>query len=176
MNLSGKQFVQSDLVEQVMSSLLQTKLPPQYLTLEITESVVMVNPEAAINMLRRLKELGVKLNIDDFGTGYSSLSYLQQFPVDTMKIDRSFVSRMTESPENMEIVKTIIELAHNLKMNVTAEGIETADQLSQLKGLECENAQGYFLSRPVDSKSATEMLRKVLGMEKACLLYTSRCV
>jgi len=159
-NLSGKQFAQSDLVEVVMNALLQTKLPAEYLTLEITESVVMVNPEVAIAMLRRLKELGVKLDIDDFGTGYSSLSYLQQFPVDTMKIDRSFISRMTESTENMEIVRTIVELAHNLNMNVTAEGIEKPDQLALLAGLNCERGQGYFFSRPVSPVAAAEILGK----------------
>jgi diguanylate cyclase (GGDEF)-like protein/PAS domain S-box-containing protein len=159
-NLSGKQFSQNDLIEQVTSALRQTGLPAKCLTLEITETVVMEHPETAILMLERLKDLGVKLNIDDFGTGYSSLAYLQRFPVDTMKIDRSFVNRMTEGPESAEIVKTIVALAHNLNMNVTAEGIETAEQLAQLKGLDCENAQGYFLSRPVEADAAAKFLRE----------------
>jgi diguanylate cyclase (GGDEF)-like protein/PAS domain S-box-containing protein len=159
-NLSGKQFSQNDLIEQVTSALRQTGLPPQHLTLEITESVVMEHPETAILMLERLKELGIKLNIDDFGTGYSSLAYLQRFPVDTMKIDRSFVNRMTEGAESAEIVRTIVTLAHNLNMHVTAEGIETAEQLAQLKNLDCENAQGYYLSRPIEATAAGEFLKK----------------
>jgi EAL domain-containing protein (putative c-di-GMP-specific phosphodiesterase class I) len=101
----------------------------------------------------------VQINIDDFGTGYSSLAYLQRFPVDTMKIDRSFVSRISHGTENAEIIRTIVTLAHNLKMKVTAEGIETADQLAQLESLHCENAQGYYLSRPLTLNDATDMLR-----------------
>jgi diguanylate cyclase (GGDEF)-like protein/PAS domain S-box-containing protein len=158
-NLSGRQFQQNDLVEQVTATLKQTGLPPQRLILEITESVVMHDPEVTIDMLQRLKALGVQLNIDDFGTGYSSLAYLQRFPVDTMKIDRSFVARMSDGPENAEIVRTIVALAHNLNMKVTAEGIETPQQLAQLNELRCENGQGYLLARPVDAAAATEMLR-----------------
>jgi len=156
-NLSGKQFSQGDLVEQVVTVLHETQLPAKHLILEITESVVMENPEATISMLHRLKTIGVQLNIDDFGTGYSSLAYLQRFPVDAMKIDRSFIARIGQDPENIEIVKTIIALAHNLNMKVTAEGIETSEQLAHLEGLSCENAQGYYLSRPVMSGAATKM-------------------
>jgi diguanylate cyclase (GGDEF)-like protein/PAS domain S-box-containing protein len=166
-NLSGKQFSQSDLVEQVIGVLRQTKLPARNLILEITESVVMENPESTILMLQRLKALGIQIHIDDFGTGYSSLAYLQRFPVDTMKIDRSFIARMSEDAENAEIVRTIIALAHNLNMKVTAEGIETAEQLAQLQGLKCENAQGYFLSRPLDGAAATEILVSRQVKEKA---------
>jgi diguanylate cyclase (GGDEF)-like protein/PAS domain S-box-containing protein len=158
-NLSGKQFSQSDLVEQVMGALRKAKLPAKHLILEITESVVMDNPETTVRMLQRLKDLGIQLNIDDFGTGYSSLAYLQRFPVDTMKIDRSFIARIGLDPENAEIVRTIVALAHNLNMKVTAEGIETQEQLTQLQDLHCENAQGYFLSHPMDSAAATEWLR-----------------
>ena len=137
-NLSGRQFSQDDLVEQVMAVLESTGLPARHLILEITESVVMENPDATVAMLGRLKALGVQLNIDDFGTGYSSLAYLQKFPVDAMKIDRSFIASMSGDAENGEIVRTIVSLAHNLKMKVTAEGIETADQLAQIEGLQCE--------------------------------------
>ena len=158
-NLSGKQFMADDLVEQVMQAMRHSGLPARHITLEITESVVMDNPEKAIVMLQRLRDLGIQLNIDDFGTGYSSLAYLQRFPVNTMKIDRSFISRMTEGPENAEIVKTIVTLAHNLNMKVTAEGIETAEQLGQLRQLQCENAQGYYLSKPVMASSAADLLR-----------------
>jgi diguanylate cyclase (GGDEF)-like protein/PAS domain S-box-containing protein len=157
-NISGRQFSQPDLVDQVTSALRQSKLNPAHLILEITESVVMQNPEVTITMLRRLKDLGLQLNIDDFGTGYSSLSYLQRFPVDTIKIDRSFVTRMSERPENAEIVRTIVALAHNLNMKVTAEGIETPEQLTKLQELHCESGQGYLLSRPLSATAVTEML------------------
>jgi EAL domain-containing protein (putative c-di-GMP-specific phosphodiesterase class I) len=160
-NLSGKQFAQADLVEQVVSALAAANLPAHHLILEMTESVVMVNPQATISMLNRLKGLGVKLNIDDFGTGYSSLAYLQQFPVDTMKIDKSFIARVNDSAEGLEIVRTIIELAHNMDMKVTAEGIESAEQLSRLAALNCELAQGYFLSRPLKMAAATELLEQI---------------
>jgi diguanylate cyclase (GGDEF)-like protein len=159
-NLSGKQFSQPDLHEQVIEALEKSGLPARHLILEITESVVMENPEATVATLHRLKALGLQLNIDDFGTGYSSLAYLQRFPVDTMKIDRSFVARVSQSAENCEIVRTIVHLAHSLNMKVTAEGIENAEQLSHLKGLKCENAQGYLFSRPLDAAGAYELLDK----------------
>ncbi|HYO63538.1 MAG TPA: EAL domain-containing protein, partial [Pyrinomonadaceae bacterium] len=122
-NLSSKQFTQPDLIAQIQQALHETGLSPSSLKLEITESVVMENIETAAAMLRELRALGVQLSIDDFGTGYSSLSYLHRFPIDTLKIDRSFVASMAENNENMEIVRTIIMLAHNLKMNVVAEGV-----------------------------------------------------
>ena len=127
----------------------------------------MENPESTVIMLQRLKALGIQLNIDDFGTGYSSLAYLQRFPVDTMKIDRSFISRIGQDAESTEILRTIVALAHNLNMNVTAEGIETAEQLAELQSLQCENAQGYFLSRPLNCAAATEILRSRRTEEQA---------
>lgn len=159
-NLSSKQFLQFDLAEQIAETLKQTNLAPRCLKLEITESHVMENSEAAIKMLNNLRELGVELSLDDFGTGYSSLSYLHRLPVDYLKIDRSFVSRMIESKENGEIIQTIIKLAQNLKMKVIAEGIETADQLEYLKNLNCEFGQGYFFSKPVDAETAEEFIYK----------------
>jgi EAL domain-containing protein (putative c-di-GMP-specific phosphodiesterase class I) len=118
----------------------------------------MEKAEVAAGMLGQLRNLGVKVHIDDFGTGYSSLSYLHHFPVDVLKIDGSFVSRMGAGDENSEIVGTIIQLAHSLGMEVTAEGVETADQLSQLQGLACEYGQGYFFSAPVDGERAKQLL------------------
>ena len=161
-NLSGKQFMQRDLLEQVEAVLRQTGLDPGSLKLEITESVVMDNIETATRTLERLRALGVELSIDDFGTGYSSLSYLQRFPVSTLKIDRSFVSRMTESEGTAEIVKTIMTLAQNLGMGVVAEGVETELQREQLKALECEFGQGYYFARPMDDDDAEELLRSRL--------------
>jgi len=153
-NLSSKQFLQFDLVEQVAEQLELTGLDPHYLKLEITESHIMENTEMAVTMMNRLRDLGIKLSLDDFGTGYSSLSYLHHLPVDYLKIDRSFVSRMVESKENGEIVSTIIKLAQNLKMQVVAEGIETAEQLAQLNQLSCEYGQGYFFSKPLEAEAA----------------------
>ncbi|HTW95279.1 MAG TPA: EAL domain-containing protein [Tepidisphaeraceae bacterium] len=157
-NLSAKQFNQPGLCEQVRRALDEHGIPPQRLVLEITESVVMENAEHAAAALKRLKSVGVKVHIDDFGTGYSSLAYLHKFPVDTMKIDRSFVSRLDSQPENAEIIRTIVALAHSLKMSVTAEGVETAEQLTQIKNLACENGQGFLLSKPLTAEAAGDLL------------------
>lgn len=157
-NLSTRQFSQPDLIRRVNSVLQETGLDPQSLKLEITESAVMDNADAAVEMLRQLKALGVQMAMDDFGTGYSSLSYLHRFPLDTLKIDRSFVGGMETKPENVEIVRTIISLAHNLGMKVVAEGIETAAQLQQLYEMGCEYGQGYYLARPMDAQAATALL------------------
>ncbi len=157
-NLSSKQFSQTNLINTVSFILDETGVNPTSLKLEITESVVMENIEVATEMLRQLRALGVKLSIDDFGTGYSSLSYLHRFPIDTLKIDRSFVSRMSGNNENTEIVRTIIVLAQNLGMDVVAEGVETNDQLMLLKKLGCENGQGYFFSKPVNNDGAQRII------------------
>jgi diguanylate cyclase (GGDEF)-like protein/PAS domain S-box-containing protein len=148
-NLSVKQFNQPGLVENIAELLERFQLPPRCLKLEITESVFSDNIEAAVGLLTQLRELGVQLSIDDFGTGYSSLSYLQRFPIDTLKIDRSFVTQMMENEENLAIVRTIVALAQNLGMDVVAEGVETEDQLKLLRKLECENGQGYLFSTPL---------------------------
>jgi diguanylate cyclase (GGDEF)-like protein/PAS domain S-box-containing protein len=157
-NLSGKQFNQPNLIEMVRTTLGKTRLEPRSLKLEITESVVMENIETATGMLRELREIGVQLAIDDFGTGYSSLSYLHRFPIDTLKIDRSFVTRMVDNSENIEIVRTIVMLAQNLGMDVVAEGVETKDQLALLRKLGCENGQGYYFSRPSTPVDAEKIL------------------
>jgi len=157
-NLSGKQFLQLDLVEQVDQILQETGLKAGSLKLEITESVLMENSSEAAVMLERLKTLGVQISIDDLGTGYSSLSRLHSFRVNTLKIDRSFVSQMGTKGENSEIVQAIVMLAHQLKMNVIAEGVETAAQLTKLKELKCEEGQGYFFSRPLTSQAAQELI------------------
>ncbi len=157
-NLSGKQFAQPDLIDQVKHIIRETRLSPRGLKLEITESVVMENIETATEMLQQLRDLGVQLSIDDFGTGYSSLSYLHRFPIDTLKIDRSFVIRMIDNNENLEIVRTIVMLAQNLGMDVIAEGVETKEQLALLRKLKCENGQGYYFSKPLDVKGAETLL------------------
>jgi diguanylate cyclase (GGDEF)-like protein/PAS domain S-box-containing protein len=155
-NLSVKQFSQPDLVEKVVSILKETKLDPKTLKLEITESAVMENVEDATDLLTRLRALGLQISMDDFGTGYSSLSHLRRFPIDTLKIDRSFVTQMTE--DNAEIVRTIIGLAQNLGMDVVAEGVETPDQIEMLKALGCEYGQGYFFSKPLDMQLAEQFI------------------
>lgn len=157
-NLSGKHFAQPDLVSQVREIIAETGIRPGCLKLEITESAVMESPEKVISMLKELKEVGVKLSIDDFGTGYSSLSYLHRFPIDTLKVDRSFVSTMEDGSENGEIVRTIISLAKTLGMNVVAEGIETVHQLHQLRILKCEYGQGYLFSIPIPIDEAETLL------------------
>ncbi len=154
-NLSGRQFRQLDLANQVRSILERTDLDPKRLGLEITESVVMENAAVAAETLEQLRSVGVQLQIDDFGTGYSSLSYLHRFPIDTLKIDRSFIRQMLSDKRNAEIVRSIVALAHELGMQVIAEGVETTEQLARLRELGCERAQGYFFCEavPPDSPS-----------------------
>ncbi len=161
-NLSCKQFLQSDLAEQVAETLSASGLESPCLKLEITESHLLENSEKAIKIMNRLRALGVGISLDDFGTGYSNLSYLHRLPVNTLKIDRSFVSRMTESEENTEIVRTIVKLAQNLKMQVIAEGIETGEQLEQLNQLNCGYGQGYYFSKPLEAEKAAEFIDKYL--------------
>jgi diguanylate cyclase (GGDEF)-like protein len=157
-NLSGKHFIQNDLVAQISDVLAETGINASDLKLELTESAVMENAERVILMLRELKKLGVQLSIDDFGTGYSSLSYLHRFPIDTLKVDRSFVSEMETGSENGEIVRTIIALAKTLRMNVVAEGIESIHQVHQLQVLGCEYGQGYLFARPAPLDEAEKLL------------------
>jgi EAL domain-containing protein (putative c-di-GMP-specific phosphodiesterase class I) len=148
-NLSARQFEQPDLLRQVRSALSASGLAPSFLQLEITETAIIKNPQAAIATLRALKKLGVVIAIDDFGAGYSSLSYLQQLPVDRLKVDRTFTRSLHPGDEGASVVKAIIEMAHALGIRVTAEGIETARQLNILRELGCDCAQGFYLSHPV---------------------------
>lgn len=148
-NLSSKQFAQPKLVQKIQRILEETGFPAHRLKLEITESVFFEYKDAAIKMLNELREIGVEINIDDFGTGYSNLSYLLQLPISTLKIDRSFISPMNAEGNNVEIIQTILALARSLGLKVIAEGVETEDQLEQLKKLNCEGAQGYYFARPM---------------------------
>lgn len=157
-NLSGRQFTQCGLAERVRKILDETGLPAQHLKLEITESVVMENVESAVDTLRQVCALGVEVSLDDFGTGYSSLSYLHKFPITTLKIDRSFVQKMEDGGENAEIVRTILTLARTLRMEVIAEGVETAEQAARLAALDCQFCQGFFYSRPLDEEAAGALL------------------
>jgi diguanylate cyclase (GGDEF)-like protein len=158
-NLSAKQVMQPDLLAQIDHILQQTCLDACTLTLEITESIIMDNVASTTALLAGLKARHVRLHIDDFGTGYSSLSYLHRFPIDALKIDRSFVSRIGQHGEGLEIVRAIRTLAENLEISVTAEGVETAEQLAQLRALQCEYGQGYFFSKPVEGEAAETLIR-----------------
>jgi len=158
-NLSARQLDQTDLIDDVSAVLKETGLPPGALRLEITESLTVEGGEWTQNRLRALKALGVKLAVDDFGTGYSSMAYLSNFPIDTLKIDRSFVNKIAE-PEGSAIVQAIITLAHSLGLNVTGEGIESQDQLRSLQSLGCHEGQGYYFSRPVTGDAMAGMLAR----------------
>jgi diguanylate cyclase (GGDEF)-like protein/PAS domain S-box-containing protein len=157
-NLSGRQFGQFDLARHIQATLDSTGLHGDSLGLEITESVLLEGSEAISSMLDSLRKGGARLYLDDFGTGYSSLSYLHKFPIDALKIDRSFVGRINSEGEGAEIVRTIISLAQNLDIHVIAEGVETPEQLAALRALKCEYAQGFAFSRPVGAKEAEAML------------------
>ncbi|MFP4103196.1 sensor domain-containing protein, partial [Coleofasciculus sp.] len=157
-NLSGKQIKDPDLIEQIDHILAETGLDGSFLKLEITESILMENAETVTQMLLQLRARHIQLSVDDFGTGYSSLSYLHRFPVNTLKIDRSFVSQMNLENHNTEIIRTIITLAHSLRMDVIAEGVETPEQLTELKRLNCEQGQGYLFSKPLTKGAAGLLL------------------
>ncbi|HEY6119030.1 MAG TPA: EAL domain-containing protein [Pyrinomonadaceae bacterium] len=157
-NLSAKQFMKADFAAEVRRIISTMEISPASIKLEITESMVMNKVESTITMLKQLKEIGVETSIDDFGTGYSSLSYLPRFPIATLKVDRSFVNSMSENNENLEIVRTIIMLAHNLRMKVIAEGVESSDQITHLRRMKCEYAQGFFFSRSLRAEEATQLI------------------
>jgi EAL domain-containing protein (putative c-di-GMP-specific phosphodiesterase class I) len=156
-NVSSKQFGDDDLTNEIQTVLEETGLHPSNLKLEITESAVLGDFNRAQITLRRLQTLGVAWSLDDFGTGYSSLSYLHRLHVDTVKVDRSFVSRIGLD-DGSEMVRVIAEIAHNMGMDVVAEGVESADQLDWLRDIGCEYAQGFHFSRPVDEKAAASMI------------------
>jgi len=158
-NLSGKQFSQPNLIDIVKQALLETKLSPYHLKLEVTESTVMEDFEATRHILLNLKNLQMRLSIDDFGTGYSSLAYLTHFPMDILKVDKSFVGKMDIDEDNMTIVESIIALARHLKMEVIAEGIETPKQLLQLRALGVDNGQGDLFAKPLPQEEVEDLLR-----------------
>jgi diguanylate cyclase (GGDEF)-like protein/PAS domain S-box-containing protein len=159
-NLSRRQLLQADLVEQIRQILEQTGLPPESLQLEITESAILENPDSAAEFLQHLKSLDIGLCVDDFGTGYSSLSSLQQFPVDVLKIDRSFIRGMGPEGERDEIVRAVVGLAHSLQMEVVAEGVETEGQLARLKEMACDYVQGYLLCQALDVEGIERLLER----------------
>jgi len=157
-NLSSQRFNQSNLSAEVAEVLQATDLDASILRLEITESLIMASADAATAMLYQLKDLGIHLSIDDFGTGYSSLARLHHFPIDELKIDRSFINSMSSDSGNSEIVEAIIALAQKLNLDVTAEGVETPEQLAKLRELKCKYGQGFFFSRPLDREAVREFV------------------
>ncbi|HMK61434.1 MAG TPA: EAL domain-containing protein [Dissulfurispiraceae bacterium] len=161
-NVSPKQLRQKDFVQTVLSILNETALNASLLEIEITESVIMEDSTDTVNVLIQLRELGVHLSIDDFGTGYSSLSYLPRFPVNSVKIDRSFVSKMLIDPHNLEIIKTVVLLSNSMGLESTAEGVETIDQLERLKELGCSQSQGYLFSRPAGLHEIERLLKSAI--------------
>lgn len=166
-NLSGKQFAQKNLVEDISKIIRDAQIEPNCVHLEITESVVMDDAVAAIETLKQLKSIGVRLSIDDFGTGYSSLSYLHRFPFDILKIDRSFVSRMGIDKDSRGIVKTIVALAAELGKDVVAEGVETKEHQTMLNNFHCEFGQGYLFSKPLNPKDSKEFLQNNTACQNA---------
>jgi EAL domain-containing protein (putative c-di-GMP-specific phosphodiesterase class I) len=163
-NLSGHQIAQPELCSVVANILRQTGLPPANLVLEITESVLMGDAEKAIQVLQTLKSLGVLLSVDDFGTGYSSLSYLKKFPVDVLKIDRSFVMGLGSGEDDDAIVRATINLAHSLGLETVGEGIETSIQMQTLSALGCDKAQGYLFCRPEPAERVINSLLTLTGV------------
>jgi len=159
-NLSARQFQHPGFVDTVDEVLRETCLDPKYLELEITESIAMNDVRDVIAKLKSLKNLGIKISIDDFGTGYSSLSYLHKFPIDALKIDKSFINDINNDSDDTTIVKTIISMAHNLKLDVIAEGVEKVEQLWFLKKNSCDQVQGYLYSPPIPAKEFSEFLMK----------------
>jgi PAS domain S-box-containing protein len=170
-NITSREFAQPDLASEIRKSLEQTGVDPGCLQLEITETIAMGDAEKSGHVLAQLKATGIGLSIDDFGTGYSSLSRLRRIPVDTLKIDRAFISHMDSDPESREIVRIIIMLAHNLGLKVVAEGAETEEHINLLKQLNCEMAQGYFFSRPADDQAMAKLLVSNQGARAASVGY-----
>jgi len=157
-NLSARQFQQQDLAERIIAVLRETGLDSDRLDLEMTESAIMKNPDMAVQTLDQLKKIGIKISIDDFGTGYSSLGHLKRLPIDILKIDKSFIEDVTTNPDDAALVMAIIALAHNLRLKVVAEGVETEEQLKFLQLLKCDEWQGYLFSKPVPAEDFEKLL------------------
>ena len=165
-NISPRQFLERNFARNVRKILLDTNVDPRAVHLEITEGVAIKEPERTRQIVRQLKSWGVRISLDDFGTGYSSLSYLHSFPFDTIKIDRSFVSRLGQPEDSRSIVQAVMDLARNLSMDVVAEGLETEDHAVILDTMGCQFGQGFLFGRPMD-REAAERLMQVARMPKS---------
>jgi EAL domain-containing protein (putative c-di-GMP-specific phosphodiesterase class I) len=162
LNLSGRQLHQNDAERSIKRILSDAAIDPRLIELEITESVLMRNPEHAAHVLRRLNEMGIRMSVDDFGTGYSSLAYLKSFPLDTLKIDRAFVKDLISCSDDTAIVQAIVALARSLELTTVAEGVENDAQLALLTALGCNEYQGYYFSRPVAAEIIVSLLKEEL--------------
>ena len=165
-NVSGRQLADCDLVSSIAQIIKEVGLAPDKLELEVTETYLIQDIEHSIETLHRLKKLGVKIALDDFGTGYSSLNYLNRLPIDTLKVDRSFIMDLVEVPEKKTLIKNLITLSHELGMKVVAEGVETQEQLSFLQKMNCDEMQGYFFSPPVTADAFKVLLEQQARDEK----------
>jgi EAL domain-containing protein (putative c-di-GMP-specific phosphodiesterase class I) len=159
-NLSARQFADEDLIEDIAAALKSTGLKPEFLEVELTESMVIQNTERAGRVLNEIKKMGVRLAIDDFGVGYSSLTHLKRFPIDTLKVDRSFIRDLPKDPEDKAITEAIIAMGKSLNLTVVAEGVETQEQQSFLRGLDCDEMQGFYFSKPIAGDAFAELLRE----------------
>jgi EAL domain-containing protein (putative c-di-GMP-specific phosphodiesterase class I) len=157
-NISARQFQQQHLAETVMRILEETGLGPEYLELELTESSIMSNAEATIVVLSKLQTMGIAISVDDFGTGFSSLSYLKRLPIDSLRVDQSFVRELATDPDDAALVMAIVSLAHTLRLRVVAEGVETQEQLRFLRLLRCDEIQGYLISKPLPVAGLEKLL------------------
>jgi EAL domain-containing protein (putative c-di-GMP-specific phosphodiesterase class I) len=163
-NTSALELRAEDFLENLRAILEETQIEPHYLELELTESVLTRNAESTGSLLQAIADLGVKLAIDDFGTGYSSLSYLSRFPIDTLKIDQSFVNRMNGNPDDANIVSTVISMGKSLRQRVIAEGVETPEQHASLLALHCDEGQGYYFGRPEPAEAFANLLQTGLSL------------
>ena len=159
-NLSAKQYQDENLIRLVQEILLETDLAPEFLNLEVTENIVMRDVEAAISIMQQLSKMGIRISIDDFGTGYSSLNYLKKFPLDVLKIDRSFVQDIPDDADDVAIAKAILSLGQSLKLKVVAEGVETNEQLKFMQAHGCDEIQGYLFSKPLPTRKFTSLLKQ----------------
>jgi EAL domain-containing protein (putative c-di-GMP-specific phosphodiesterase class I) len=165
--LSPRQFLQNDLCQRISQALIKHRLLSGSLKIEITENLMIKDVDRVTRMLQDIKALGVSIAIDDFGTGYSSLSTLKNFPIDQLKIDKSFVEQINQDEHSASIIQTIIALGHNMKMDVVAEGVETLAQLNHLSTWRCDLIQGYYFSKPLTTSAMTALLAKEnLPLEK----------
>ncbi len=167
-NVSAKQMAVDSFVDDIGRIVEETRIDPSGLNIELTETMLLDNPERVITILGRLRSLGLRIHVDDFGTGYSSLSYLNRYPLDVLKVDRSFVNMLGTNGENSELVDAIVSLAHSMRMKVTAEGIETIEQMKYLKSIGCEAAQGFYFSKPLPTEQAEQMISQSLDVQAMC--------
>jgi EAL domain-containing protein (putative c-di-GMP-specific phosphodiesterase class I) len=159
-NVSARQFKQTSFIALVKEVILDTGIDPNQLELELTESILIDDLEHTLEVLSKLRAMGVRMAIDDFGTGYSSLNYLKQFPVDTLKIDQSFIRNLPDNSDDAQITRTIIAMAHNLGLGVIAEGVETKEQLEFIQQTKCEEVQGFFFSKPLPEPELLDYIKQ----------------